>query len=80
MAYTMFCIVTNRQPSRHKCFAKKIAVRLSIFPRDVLLDAGDHGSVRTRITETFIYPFPIPAEDPFSDEDHGDQPHKYKKC
>jgi len=76
----MFCIVTNRQPARHMCFAKRIAVHLSVFPRDVLLDAGDHGSVRTRITKQFIYPFPNTPSDPLSDEDHGDQPYKCKEC
>ena len=80
MVCTMLCIVTNRQPTRHACFAKRIAVHLPVFPRDVLLDTGDHGSVRKRISEPFTYPFPIPAGDLFSDENHGDQPHKCTEC
>jgi hypothetical protein len=76
----MLCIVSNRQPDRHKCFAKSIAVHLPVSSRDVLLHTGDHGIVRTRITEPFIYEFPIPAGGRFSDEDHGDQPYNYKEC
>ena len=75
MACTMFCIVSN-QPARHKCFEKRTAEHLLLFPRDMLLDTGDHGSVRTRITEPIIYPFPIPSFDPFSDGHHGDKSRK----
>jgi len=80
MACTMFCIVTNRQPANHTCFAKRIAVHLPVFPRDVLLEPRDHGIVRTRITKQFSHPFPIPPEDSFCDEDHGDQPHNCIEC
>jgi len=76
----MFCIVTNRQPARHELFAKRIAVHLPVFPRDVLLDTGDHESVRTRNSEPFIYPFPIPLGEHFCDQDRGDQPHNCKEC
>jgi len=65
MAYTMFCNVRDLQPARHECFVKRIAELLSVFPREMLLDPGDHRSVRTRISESFVYPFPIPPGELF---------------
>ena len=76
----MFCIVLYRQPAGHKYFAKRTAEYLPIFPRGVLQDTGDHGSVRTRITEPFTLTFPIPPGDPFSGEGQRDQPHNCKEC
>jgi hypothetical protein len=65
MAYKLFCNVRDRQPARHECFAKRIAERLSLFPREMLLDTTDHECVRTRISEPFVYPFPIPPGEIF---------------
>ena len=80
MAYKLFCNVRDRQPARHECFAKRIAERLSVFPREMLLDTGDHECVRTRISEPFVYPFPITPGEIFSYQDHGDEPHNCKEC
>jgi hypothetical protein len=40
MAYTMSCIVTNRQPARHMFFTKRIAVHLSVFQEMCYLTQG----------------------------------------
>jgi hypothetical protein len=61
----MLCVLLNCQSTRHKCFVKMTAVHLPVFPRDVLIDTGDHGIVRTRISEPFIYPFRSLQATPF---------------
>ena len=80
VAYTMFCNVRDRQPARHKCFAKRIAELLTVCPKEMLLDTGDHRCVRTRISKPFVYPFPISPGEIFSYQDHGDEPHNCKEC